>query len=299
MISQNVIEFLDMQRHYPKVQILSNLLRPLLQDGLLIAFSGGVDSGFLLWVASETLKQLPPPQRQGRLRALLTISASIPPWEVEEAKKIAQALMVDLSVIPSQELSQDAYAKNDGTRCYHCKSELFSIAKQVSQAQQLTHIAYGYNATDRKDIRLGHKSAQENYIHAPLEEANLEKTEIQALLRLAGLNFADKPASPCLASRVMTGVRVTEDVLLHIQTMELILRQAQLTVYRVRVHEEHLDKAGIRFKIRYFRIETTPDDMPTILQIRDRLLSEAHKLGYHWVNLDLAGYQMGGGTIHV
>lgn len=301
MTSQNSVQlngsFNHLIKTLPKIFLLKNILTPLLEEGLVIAFSGGGDSSFLLWAAVETLKFMGTHDKQGRLLALLAVSPSIPAWEVQEAKKFAEWAHVDFLIVDSQELKQEAYAKNDGMRCYYCKSELFNIAKREAQRNGYHHIAYGYNASDRHDVRFGHLAAEENKIYAPLDQAGLEKTEIRTVLRQIGLNIADKPASPCLASRIMTGVRVTEDKLQHIEKMENILRKAGLSVYRVRVHEEKMGSEELTSIHRYFRIEVTPEEMLLVLDIRKELVHQAHQLGYRWVNLDLSGYALGGGTL--
>jgi len=281
---------------YPKILILKNILTALLEEGLLIAFSGGVDSGFLLWAAVETLNLMREDGKQGKLLALFTVSPSVPVWDRQDAKTFAESLNIDLTIIDSHELQQEAYAKNDNSRCYYCKSELFKIAKEMAEQQHYRHIAYGYNASDRGDIRPGHRSAKENNIHAPLDQAGLEKEDIRNALRQIGLSLADKASSPCLASRMMTGVRVTEGKLLHVQHMENILRTAGFRVYRVRVHEEKISTESVS-KISYFRIEVAPEEMLAVLKIRETLVNEARKMGYRWVNLDLSGYQVGGGTL--
>lgn len=290
---------MDKQRfsaHHPlhlKFLALQNLLSPLLEEGLLIAFSGGVDSSFLLWSAVQTLFLMQNQNKQGRLLPLLAISPSVPVWEVEEAKTFAASLNVDLSIVNSQEISNESYIKNDARRCYFCKSELFSLAKIEAKNRGYKHIAYGYNASDKKDIRFGHVAAQENHIHSPLNDANLEKDEIRTILKEVGLSLADKPASPCLASRIMSGVSVTEEKLGHVQSMEAILRAAGMKLYRVRLHEEGLNHKMIR----YFRIEVAPEEMTNLLSIRNALVDKAMQMGYKWVNLDLSGYKLGGGTL--
>jgi pyridinium-3,5-biscarboxylic acid mononucleotide sulfurtransferase len=272
----------------PKLLLLKNILVPLLEEGLIVAFSGGVDSGFLLWSAVATLNSIRDNGNQGRLLALLAMSPSLPSWEIQAAKKFAASLNVELSIINSHELKQEAYAKNDGTRCYYCKSELFKIAKLEAEQKSYHHIAYGYNASDRHDVRFGHVAAKENNIHAPLDKAGIEKLEIRNALRQMGSDLADKPASPCLASRIMTGVHVTEKKLRHVEKMENTLRQAGLHVFRVRLHEE---------KFSYFRIEVMPEEMLAVLKLREILIHEAQQMGYQWVNLDLSGYRLGGGTL--
>jgi pyridinium-3,5-biscarboxylic acid mononucleotide sulfurtransferase len=282
---------------FPKMLQLHDILTDLLTEGLLVAFSGGVDSSFLLWAAAEALACMQANGKDGKLEALFTISPSVPTWDREDAVKIADILKINLIIVDSHELQEDAYAKNEGMRCYYCKSELFKIAKEIAKQKNCCHIAYGYNASDRHDVRPGHHSAKENGIHSPLDQANIEKQEIRNLLKQIGLNVADKASSPCLASRMMTGVRVTEEKLQHIQVMENMLRAAGLHLYRVRMHEEMRENKGINQKIKYFRIEVAPEEMPNILQIRETLVHEAQKMGYRWVNLDLAGYRMGGGNL--
>lgn len=278
--------------NHPKMQQLNHIIKPLLTDGLMIAFSGGVDSSFLLWSANEIRKQWG--LKEETLTAILTVSPSVPEWEIADAKKMAEDFKVPLHVVPSHELNQEAYRKNEGDRCYYCKAELFSIAKDLAQKLGMKNIAYGYNASDRQDVRHGQRAAEENNIHAPLEAAGLEKNDIRLLLRQIGLALADKPASPCLASRIMTGVTVTEERLTHVKLMEDILRSFGIKIYRVRIHEESVKSTNIIN--RYFRIEVSPDEMPLILALREKLMNQAKQLGYRWVNLDLAGYTMGGAT---
>ncbi|MDX1837269.1 ATP-dependent sacrificial sulfur transferase LarE [Legionella taurinensis] len=278
-----------------KMTALHRILTPLIEGGLMVAFSGGVDSSFLLWAAVEALNSSEALRKTGRVLAVLAVSPSIPAWEIDEAKQFAKAIEAALCVIDSQELAQDAYAKNDNKRCYYCKSELFALAKREARERGYRSIAYGYNASDRRDIRLGHVAAQENNIYSPLEAAGLEKAEIRGFLKQLGFHLSDKPASPCLASRLMTGVRVTEEKLNHVQTMEHLLRQEGFRVYRVRVHEEKGGDNSLGY--RYFRIEVAPDEMLKLFEIRESLIHTARQLGYRWVNLDLAGYQLGGGTV--
>ena len=285
--------YTNLEDSFPKISLLKTILTPLVEKGLIVAFSGGVDSSFLLWAANEALRLSHVQGARGRVLALLSVSPSIPAWEIQEAKQFAFQIGAELSVVDSHELQQESYAKNDNNRCYFCKSELFTLAQKEAKQKGYEHIAYGYNATDRKDVRLGHVAAQEFKIHSPLDQAGLEKEEIRNLLRHLGFNIADKPASPCLASRVMTGVRVTEEKLHHIQEMESILRTAGLSVFRVRIHEE---KTG-NMATRYFRIEVALDEILTLLQVREKLVLTARRLGYRWLNLDLSGYRLGGGTI--
>lgn len=267
---------------------LSARLQSLLPDGLVVAFSGGVDSAFLLWAAER--------QRQatgGRLLAVTAVSASMARVEREDARAFASAIGVDHQWHESREFDNPEYVVNDGNRCYHCKTELFRITREIA-ASGLTEgsgyrwLAYGYNDSDRGDVRPGHRAALEHGVLAPLAEAELGKDDIRELMRAHGVPLADKPASPCLSSRLMTGVQVTPTRLRDVEDMEALLRARGLRVFRVRVHE-----LGTRSLL---RIEVAPDELSRAFAVRDELVEEGRRHGYHWVTLDLAGYRLGGGT---
>lgn len=267
---------------------LSDQLRVLLPDGLIIAFSGGVDSAFLLWAAERERRTT-----GGRLMALTAVSASMAGVEREDAHAFSLSLGVEHVWEESHELENPAYVVNDSSRCYHCKSELFRIAKatasrRLAEGSGFRWLAYGYNATDCRDVRPGHAAALENDVLAPLAAAGLGKDDIRALMRAHGLPLSEKPASPCLSSRLMTGVRVTPAKLTDIEAIESLMRLAGVRVARVRLHE-----IGER---RLLRIEVAPDEMERALALRDDIVSEGHRRGYQWVTLDLAGYRMGGGV---
>lgn len=258
-------------------------LRDLLRDGLIVAYSGGVDSAFLLWAAEQVRRQ-----SGGRLVAVTAVSASLAQVEREDAARFAAWAGVEHRWEQSNELENPAYARNDLSRCYHCKSELFRLSHELKDRLGHAAIAYGYNASDRGDFRPGHQAAQENRIVAPLEAAELTKDEIRALMRQFGLPLADKPASPCLSSRLMTGVAVTPQKLRDVEDLEAVLRGGGLQVFRVRLHEQPTGK--------WIRVEVAPDEMPRVLGVRDALHALARERGFAWVTLDLAGYRTGGGT---
>lgn len=267
---------------------LSHQLRALLQDGLIVAFSGGVDSAFLLWVAEQQRRE-----SGGRLLALTAVSASMASVEREDARTFAESLGVEHVWEESHELDNPLYAVNDSSRCYHCKSELFRIARatasrRLAEGSGFRWLAYGYNATDGRDVRPGHTAALENDVLAPLAASDLGKDDIRALMREHGLTLSEKPASPCLSSRLMTGVQVTPAKLKDVEEMESLIRLAGVRVVRVRLHEV----AGRRL----LRIEVAPDEIGRAIELRDDIVSEGHRRGYQWVTLDLAGYRMGGGV---
>jgi len=273
---------------HDKYARLCERLRALLPDGLLIAFSGGVDSAFLLWAAHQQQRAA-----GGRLLALTAVSASMARVERDDARAFADALGVEHQWHESHELGNPAYVANDASRCYHCKTELFRISRDIAshalaEGRGFRWLAYGYNDSDRGDVRPGHRAALENDVLAPLAEAGLGKDDIRVLMRANGVALSEKPASPCLSSRLMTGVRVTPVRLQHVEDMESLLRARGLRVFRVRVHE-----FGARSLL---RVEVAPDELARAFELRDELAREGQRHGYHWVTLDLAGYRLGGGT---
>lgn len=268
-----------------KFQALTSKLAPLVQEGLIVAFSGGVDSMFLLWAAEQVRVKT-----GGRLLALTAVSASMAEVERSDAQAFARTLGVEHVWEHSTEIEQPAYIVNDHNRCYYCKTELFRIGHDVARERGFGWLAYGYNASDRGDTRPGHRAALENNIVAPLADAELTKDEIRILMRAHGLSFSSKPASPCLSSRLMSGVQVTPQKLRDVEEMEKILRDGGLHVFRVRLHEDG--------KVSFFRIEVEPAEMAHALALREALVTHALARGYRWVVLDLAGYKTGGGTVY-
>lgn len=262
---------------------LKEVLTAPVREGLLVAFSGGVDSAFLLWAAEMVRRE-----SGGRVLALTTVSASTPAREKADAQRFASTLGVPHIWTASEELSNPEYRRNDENRCYHCKSELFRISHEKLGELECRHIAYGYNASDRGDFRPGHRAALENEILSPLEQASLEKDDIRILMRANGLEFAEKPASPCLSSRLMRGVEVTENRLSVIEGLEEILRQRGAGVVRARLHR---DEGG-----EWVRLEVGKEDMAHALEASPELADYGRQRGLRWVLLDLAGYQQGGGN---
>ncbi len=267
-----------------KYRMLKEYLGKYTADGLVVAFSGGVDSGFLVWAAEEARREY-----GGILVALTTDSESMPDHDKDDVTRFINRVGVRHLWKESSELDNADYLKNDSLRCYHCKTELFRIAKLVAAENGCKRIAYGYSASDRSDIRPGHRAAIENDILYPLAEYDFTKPEIRELMRLNGFGLYDKPSSPCLSSRIMRGVQITKQELRSIDALEDLLREGGMKVFRLRVHEVS-DK-------HFLRLEAAPEEMTLALQLKDRLTAEAKKLGYVWVTLDLEGYRTGGGTI--
>jgi len=267
-----------------KLRALLEDLSDRTRDGALVAFSGGMDSAFLLWAAEEARNE-----SGGRVLALTTTSPSTPSQDKEDAVAFAKNLGIPHIWEESREMFLPEYARNDRDRCYHCKSELFKIAARVAKAEQLRWLLYGYNASDHTDDRPGHRAALEAGALTPLSDAGLTKVEISSLMKEAGLPLSGKPASPCLSSRIMTGIEITSDRLGHVEEMEAILRKAGVRTLRVRICKD--DRGSF-----FLRVEVSPGEMASVLECREELQQEGKKRGYRWVTLDLGGYRTGGGV---
>ena len=266
-----------------KFNTLEAQLSKLVRDGLVVAFSGGVDSAFLLWAANRVARAT-----NGRVLALTAVSASMAQAERADAEAFSKLLGVEHLWQQSSEVEKPEYTVNDSSRCYHCKSELFRIGGEVAKRDGFKWLAYGYNASDRGDVRPGHKAALENGVFSPLADAELAKDDIRILMRAHALPLSEKPASPCLSSRLMTGVVVTSERLAHIDALEAMLRAEGLRVFRVRMHETNGKN--------WLRLEAAPDELERAFELKDKLAEAARSLGYMWAAVDLNGYRMGGGN---
>jgi len=267
-----------------KLDALRRDLGHRVREGVLVAFSGGTDSAFLLWVAQALQGE-----EGGKVVALTTTSASTPVRDREDAVAFTRGMDVRHIWEESGEVHDPAYIRNDRDRCYHCKTELFRIAEEVAREEGVRWLLYGYNASDRGDDRPGHRAAEESGVLSPLSEAGLTKAEIRHLMGELGLPLAGKASSPCLSSRIMTGIPVTGERLDDVEAMEAILRDAGVETVRVRVCQA---QGGSCF----LRVEVSPEAMPRVLECREALHQEGEARGYRWVTLDLAGYRTGGGV---
>ena len=264
-----------------KLDRLIGKLGGYVRDGLVIAFSGGVDSSFLLWAASEAYKGT-----GGRLLAITATSPSVPRKDVEDALDFAARIGVECELVESGEFEDERYLRNNRMRCYFCKSALFRISDSIIRDRGFRYVAYGYTASDTGDFRPGHEAAKEHRILYPLAEFGFTKDEIRNHLREEGYEMGEKPASPCLSSRVMTGVAITPIILKDIEELETLLRNRGLRVFRVRHHDDGVS--------RFIRLEVAPEEMEQALQLKGSLVAEAKRRGYRWITLDLEGYRTGG-----
>ncbi|MGA3161871.1 MAG: ATP-dependent sacrificial sulfur transferase LarE [Terracidiphilus sp.] len=242
---------------------------------VMVAYSGGVDSAFLAATAHRILGN--------RMIAVLADSASLARRDFEQACDFAHAQEIPLHIIATDELSRPEYQRNDANRCFHCKDELFQAMKELSANMGYKHIAYGMNADDTKDFRPGQRAAVENAVLAPLSEAELTKNEIRALARAAGYSLWDRPAAPCLSSRVEYGRTVTREVLEQVEKAEESLRQLGFRELRVRHHGE------------LARVELARAEMPRALTLEmlDAITTALKLAGFQYVTLDCAGFRSG------
>jgi len=239
----------------------------------LVAFSGGVDSTFLLRVARDVLAE--------RCVALTTVSPTTPPDDVAEAKRLAAAFGVVHVLVDTDELAIAGYADNPTNRCYFCKDNLFTICADEAGRRGLAVVIDGANRDDLADHRPGLVAAAERGVRHPLVEADLSKLEIRAASRELGLESWDRPASPCLSSRFPYGTRITPERLARVAAAERVLRERGFRELRVRLHEQ------------IARLEVPVDEMPQLLRMREAIVTELKRLGFTYVTLDLQGFRSG------
>jgi uncharacterized protein len=241
----------------------------------LVAYSGGVDSAYLAWAAHRTLGS--------KMLAVIADSPSLARTHLADAVSFATEQAIPLEVIATLELDRTEYVRNDASRCFHCKDELFTVMEEFRQKREFESIAYGVNLDDQGDFRPGQQAARQHHVAAPLLDAGLTKEDIRSLAEAAGLRVWDKPASACLSSRIEYGRPVTREALAAVEQGEDALRALGFRQFRVRHHGEIV------------RIEIAKDELPRALDpaLAAEFTRVFKALGFKFVTLDLEGFRSG------
>ena len=240
---------------------------------VLVAYSGGLDSAFVLAVARDVLGD--------RAVALTAVSPSLPEREKRDAMRIASELGARHELVESDEIHNPSYASNPSNRCFHCKSELYSITTRRHVELGLAFVVNGTNLDDLVDYRPGLEAAKNAGVRSPLVEAELHKEEVRELAKARGLDFWDKPAAACLSSRIPYGTSVTPERLHQIEQLEDALHALGLRQVRVRYHDA------------LARIEVAISELGAAFEQRDAIVAAGRAAGFTFVTLDLAGYKTG------
>jgi uncharacterized protein len=241
-----------------------------------VAYSGGVDSAVVAKAAALTLGD--------NSVAVTGVSASLASGELEAAKDLARLIGIRHVVVNTDELNRDSYTRNAPDRCFHCKTELYTQLEMLLPELGVQAIVNGANADDLGDYRPGMLAAAEHRIHSPLADCDITKAEVRQLAAAWGLPVADKPATPCLSSRIAYGEEVTPERLAMIDRAEQFLRGLGLANLRVRYHKGDLA-----------RLEVPLADLPRLCEgnMRDQVAAELRRLGFKFVTLDLEGFRSG------
>lgn len=255
-----------------KYNMLKNILSEM--QTVVVAFSGGVDSTFLLKAAIDTLGS-------DNVLAVTADSETYPYEELEEAKKLARLLKARHEIIFTSELNIPGYSENTQNRCYFCKKNLFEHLIPIMKEHQYKNIVFGLISDDMGEHRPGTQAAKEYNVRGPLQEANLYKGEIRELSQEMGLPTWNKPSFACLSSRIAYGDQITIEKLQRIDRSEQFIRHLGIRQVRVRTHGEMA------------RIEVEPEDMKILLEHHKSIVMKLVQLGYSYVTMDLVGYKSG------
>lgn len=256
-----------------KEERLRELFRGL--ESVIVAYSGGVDSSYVAYVANAELGE--------RAVCITGQSASLPSYQNAEIDRVVKNFGFNHEVIDTDELQLPGYRANNGDRCYFCKDELYGKLESVARNRGIEYIVDGSTLDDLEDYRPGRQAAKQHAVRSPLIEVGINKDEVRELSRRAMLPTWDKPASPCLSSRIAYGTTVTIERLQKVDRGEEILREFGFREFRVRHHDTLV------------RLEISPSEMDRVLQkdVIDQLAARFRELGFKYVTLDLHGFRSG------
>ena len=257
-----------------KTAILFDFFQEL--DGVLVAFSGGVDSTLVLKIAADVLGE--------RATAVTAASPTLPREELKAVRQLSEEIGARLIVASTNQLNLEEFVRNDAMRCYHCKTDLYRLLAPIQRDTGIATIVDGAHVDDLGDDRPGMQAAKAFGVHSPLVEAGFRKVDVRTLAKALGLSNWDKPAAACLSSRIPRGTRITEQTLRRVEHAERLLKEEGFRQVRVRDHD------GMA------RIEVDPAELPALLEPgrRDRITKGLKALGFHFVTVDLEGYRPGG-----
>ncbi|MDA7951274.1 MAG: ATP-dependent sacrificial sulfur transferase LarE [Pirellulaceae bacterium] len=243
-------------------------------ESCLVAFSAGVDSATMAKAACLALGN--------RAVAVTSVSPSLATGEKEQAEQIAREIGIEHILVSTKEIENRSYQKNDGRRCFHCKTELYTDLAKVASEKKIATIVNGANLDDLTDYRPGMEAADNFLVKSPFIETNISKNEIRQLAHEWALPIWDKPAMPCLASRISYGLEVTRERLRMVDQAEAFLKSLGLVELRVRLHENDLA-----------RIELPQESILPFLKHQSTVKEKFQEFGFQFVTLDLAGLRSG------
>jgi uncharacterized protein len=250
---------------------------------VLVCYSGGIDSAFVLAVGHAVLGDA--------CIGMTAVSPSLASFERDEAIAIAKQIGARHELVDSNEIEDEDYAKNHSDRCFHCKSELYRVSEAKKREWKMNEVVNGTNLDDLGDYRPGLEAAKNAGARSPLVEVGMHKADVRRLAQLLGLTIWDKPAAACLSSRLPYGTRVTRERLIQIGALEAEIHALGIRQARVRWHP--VGGEGVTKESAMARIEIGKDELASAFEKRDAITAAGKRLGFAYVTLDLAGYRTG------